>query len=297
MPDAPLLRGPRRRPDRIFGAVSPGAGRAPRRAPGTAAGRGRRARGPEVLHLHHLTPIHEAAARELPAAAAGHPPARHRAEDDRPRRAPWPSGRAAWTATRPESWDATPTTGSQRLRTLGRRASDRFDRDLARTTATRRQRLLGVERDASTWIPNGVDLDRFDRADPTPQERARPLARVARRASPRAGPRAASRAAWPTPRSSWRRSPTRPPASRPRCCCSSAASPRSSAIPLLVRAYARATGRFERPAPLVIWGGFPGEWEGEHPHTVRGARGHRGRVLRGLARALASWAPGWPAPT
>jgi D-inositol-3-phosphate glycosyltransferase len=22
------------------------------------------------------------------------------------------------------------------------------------------------------------------------------------------------------------------------------------------------------PAPLVIWGGFPGEWEGEHPHTV-----------------------------
>ncbi len=21
-------------------------------------------------------------------------------------------------------------------------------------------------------------------------------------------------------------------------------------------------------APLVIWGGFPGEWEGEHPHTV-----------------------------
>ena len=22
------------------------------------------------------------------------------------------------------------------------------------------------------------------------------------------------------------------------------------------------------PAPLVIWGGWPGEWEGEHPHTV-----------------------------
>jgi glycosyltransferase involved in cell wall biosynthesis len=39
-------------------------------------------------------------------------------------------------------------------------------------------------------------------------------------------------------------------------------------IPLLVRAYARARERFERRAPLVIWGGFPGEWEGEHPHTV-----------------------------
>jgi glycosyltransferase involved in cell wall biosynthesis len=39
-------------------------------------------------------------------------------------------------------------------------------------------------------------------------------------------------------------------------------------VPLLVRAYARARERFDRPAPLVIWGGFPDEWEGEHPHTV-----------------------------
>ena len=39
-------------------------------------------------------------------------------------------------------------------------------------------------------------------------------------------------------------------------------------VPLLVRAYAAARERFERRAPLVIWGGFPGEWEGEHPHTV-----------------------------
>jgi glycosyltransferase involved in cell wall biosynthesis len=39
-------------------------------------------------------------------------------------------------------------------------------------------------------------------------------------------------------------------------------------VPLLVRAYARARERFERPAPLVVWGGSPGEWEGEHPHDV-----------------------------
>jgi glycosyltransferase involved in cell wall biosynthesis len=39
-------------------------------------------------------------------------------------------------------------------------------------------------------------------------------------------------------------------------------------VPMLVRAYARARERFDRRAPLVIWGGFPGEWEGEHPHTV-----------------------------
>ena len=39
-------------------------------------------------------------------------------------------------------------------------------------------------------------------------------------------------------------------------------------VPLLVRAYARARMRMSVPAPLVIWGGWPGEWEGEHPHTV-----------------------------
>ena len=41
-------------------------------------------------------------------------------------------------------------------------------------------------------------------------------------------------------------------------------------VPLLVRAHARARERFVRPAPLVLLGGFPGEWEGEHPlETVR----------------------------
>ena len=39
-------------------------------------------------------------------------------------------------------------------------------------------------------------------------------------------------------------------------------------IPLLIRAYARARERFETRAPLVILGGYPGEWEGEHPYEV-----------------------------
>ena len=39
-------------------------------------------------------------------------------------------------------------------------------------------------------------------------------------------------------------------------------------VPLLVRAYARARPRFETAAPLLVWGGSPGEWEGEHPYTV-----------------------------
>lgn len=40
-------------------------------------------------------------------------------------------------------------------------------------------------------------------------------------------------------------------------------------VPLLVRAYGglRRTLGPDAP-PLVIWGGYPGEWEGEHPYTV-----------------------------
>lgn len=39
-------------------------------------------------------------------------------------------------------------------------------------------------------------------------------------------------------------------------------------VPMLIRAYRRAQSSFHYPAPLVIWGGNPGEWEGEHPVTV-----------------------------
>jgi len=34
---------------------------------------------------------------------------------------------------------------------------------------------------------------------------------------------------------------------------------------LLISAYSRAQASFAVPAPLVLLGGFPGEWEGEHP--------------------------------
>lgn len=39
-------------------------------------------------------------------------------------------------------------------------------------------------------------------------------------------------------------------------------------LPLLLRAYARARREHGLRAPLLVWGGFPGEWEGEHPVTV-----------------------------
>jgi glycosyltransferase involved in cell wall biosynthesis len=65
-------------------------------------------------------------------------------------------------------------------------------------------------------------------------------------------------------------------------------------VPLLVRAFARAAPAFERPASLLIWGGHPGEWEGEHPATVARQVGGAGvffagwRGHRDLPHALAA---------
>jgi glycosyltransferase involved in cell wall biosynthesis len=47
-------------------------------------------------------------------------------------------------------------------------------------------------------------------------------------------------------------------------------------LALLVRAYGRARHEFGVRAPLVIWGGSPGEWEGEHPYTVARDEGIEG---------------------
>ncbi|MGZ8765927.1 MAG: glycosyltransferase family 4 protein [Acidimicrobiia bacterium] len=52
-------------------------------------------------------------------------------------------------------------------------------------------------------------------------------------------------------------------------------------VPALVRAFARARHRFTRPGSLVIWGGHPGEWEGEHPVTVAEEVGTEGIYFTG----------------
>ncbi len=65
-------------------------------------------------------------------------------------------------------------------------------------------------------------------------------------------------------------------------------------VPTLVRAFARARSRFTRPGSLVVWGGHPGEWEGEHPVTVAEAEGIDGIYFTGwrghddLPRGLAA---------
>jgi galactose mutarotase-like enzyme/glycosyltransferase involved in cell wall biosynthesis len=52
-------------------------------------------------------------------------------------------------------------------------------------------------------------------------------------------------------------------------------------LPLLLRAYARARRERGVTAPLLVWGGFPGEWEGEHPVTVVRREGIEGVFFTG----------------
>ncbi len=54
-------------------------------------------------------------------------------------------------------------------------------------------------------------------------------------------------------------------------------------IPLMIAAYTKASARFERRAPLVLLGGFPGEFEGPHPLEVIERDGRPRRLPRRLA--------------
>jgi glycosyltransferase involved in cell wall biosynthesis len=52
-------------------------------------------------------------------------------------------------------------------------------------------------------------------------------------------------------------------------------------LPLLVGAHARALERLGRPLPLVLVGGHPGEWEGQHPLAAARALGNEQVFLAG----------------
>ena len=198
-----------------------------------------------MLHLHHLSPLQEAFARTAPDT----PLVTHlhgtdlkmidridTGEDAGPHAAHW----------------------AERLRAAAKR-SDRFivisphDRDEAK-------RLLGAE---AEWIPNGVDTNLFDR-EPLGHDERLERWREWLVEDPRG----------------WDESGVPGSIAYTEEEIEALADPDAPVllfvgrfldfkrVPLLVRAYAAARERFDRRAPLVIWGGFPGEWEGEHPHTV-----------------------------
>lgn len=206
----------------------------------------------DVLHLHHLTPIHEAAERSFPdVPRVGH---LHGTELLMLRQiaAGPPAGwdhAAAW-AERMRHW----ARGCERLLVLSPDAVRRVPD------------LLGVEPERVVWAPNGFDPSGFDRRPLGAPERVRHwrrwLVEEPRGWEPGGEPGSVAysdeqlqpfRAGGPVLLYVGRYTEVK-------------------RIPLLIRAHARARERFESRAPLVLLGGFPGEWEGEHPlEVVRGS--------------------------
>jgi len=208
-----------------------------------------RAADADLLHLNHLTPINEAAARVCPdVPVVGH---LHGTEllMLRDIEAGPPAGwaHAAEWADRLRRW-------AQRCERLLVLSPDAVDRVPG---------LLGVEPERVVWAPNGFDPDAFVE---------RPV---------RGAERAALWRSWlvDDPRG-WDES------ARPGSVGYSAEEVEAAfgggapvfcyvgrytevkRIPLLIRAHARARELLETPAPLVLLGGYPGEWEGEHPLAV-----------------------------
>jgi glycosyltransferase involved in cell wall biosynthesis len=215
----------------------------------------------DVLHLHHLTPANEAAARCFPSVPVlahlhGTELALLRAIE-----AGAPSG---WRYA--QSW-------ARRLRAWARGATLLVVPPGAEADAAR---LLGLERAKLRGLPSGVELDRFS---------PRPLAGEERLAF-------------------WRRWLVERPrgwdeSGRPGSVAYTdeelapfrAGGPifiyvgRYTAVkrlPLLISAHARALEQLGKPAPLVLVGGHPGEWEGEHPLATA-------RRIRNRQVFLAGW--------
>jgi glycosyltransferase involved in cell wall biosynthesis len=209
----------------------------------------------DLLYLHHLTPLNEAAAREF----AGVPILGHVHGTELLMLERIDAGAPAdWTHA--EEW-------RERLCAWAA-ACERIvvsnAGGLARAAA-----LLGLERERFVAIPNGFD----------PSFAPAPIDRAAH----------------------WRRHlVAEPQGSRPGAGAGSVAyaeadlAPLAGTVltyvgrftevkrlPLLIEAFAAARPRFARPAALVLVGGHPGEWEGEHPATTIERLGVPGVFLAG----------------
>lgn len=215
----------------------------------------------DLLHLHHLTPINEAAARAFP---------------DKPL-----VGHLHGTevlmlneieAGPPEGWDHA-AEWAERMRRWARRCERLLV--LSPDAAERAPALLGVEPARLVPAPNGFDPELFDRRPLRGKERMR-LWRRWLVEEPRGWDEGG------VPGSvSYGEDDLEAFADEAPVLLYVGRYTEVKRIPLLIRAYARARERFSRRAPLVILGGHPGEWEGEHPLAVIRASGARDVFLAG----------------
>jgi glycosyltransferase involved in cell wall biosynthesis len=194
----------------------------------------------DVLHLHHLTPIHEAAARVAPGVpVVGHLHGTELLMLEAIEAAPdrWPHA-AAWVE-RLRAWAA----GCERVIVL------------SETQVARAEALLGLDGDRCVLVPNGYDPVAFA---PRHLDHAAHWRRHLVD-EPRGWGPGDERVAY-TDLSAFADDDGETPV-----LLYVGRFTEVKRLPLLIEAYARARPGFKRRAPLVVVGGFPGEWEGEHP--------------------------------
>jgi glycosyltransferase involved in cell wall biosynthesis len=211
--------------------------------------------GVEVLYLHHLTPLNEAAARALPGVpVVGHVHGTELLMLEQIEAGP------------PEGWDHAERWG-ERMRAWAAACARIVVNDPA--GLTRAASLLHLDEERFTCIPNGFD----EAFSPGPIDR----------------------------RAHWRRHLVeRPRGWKPGGAPGSVAYREEDLaaldgvvllavgrftevkrLPLLIEAFARAQQRLAAPAALVLTGGHPGEWEGEHPLEAIERTGARDAFLAG----------------
>jgi glycosyltransferase involved in cell wall biosynthesis len=215
------------------------------------------AAGFHVLHLHHLTPLHEAAARvapDVPVVAHLHGTELLMLERI--------AAGAPATWTHAASWAA-------RMRRWAARAERLLV--LSPSQIPRVQALLGIGPERCVVSPNGFDPERFA---PRPVDRAahwhEHLVSKPHGWRPGAGEGSVRYA----------EEDLAPLAEGP-VLLNVGRFTEVKRIGLLIRAFARARRAAARSAALVLVGGHPGEWEGEHPYDAIAASGARDVFLAG----------------
>ena len=212
----------------------------------------------DVLHLHHLTPINEAAARVAPGVpVVGHVHGTELLMLEEIEEGP-PAGwdhAAAWAA-RMREWAGR----CERLIVLSPRQHERVDR------------LLGVAHDRCVEVSNGFDPDTFDRmeVDRVPFWREH---LVDRPQGWRPGGEAGSVGYTTADLDVFAGDST--------VLLYVGRFTAVKRVGVLVGAHAIAQGELSERAPLVLLGGFPGEWEGEHPIETIEAAGAKDVFLAG----------------
>jgi glycosyltransferase involved in cell wall biosynthesis len=209
----------------------------------------------DVLHLHHLTPLNEAAARVAPGVpVVGHLHGTEllMLEAIDPAAPRWPHA-AAW---------------AERLRRWAQRCARVVVADGA---VARARDLLELDDERIVPLPGGVDTDAFR---PRPVDRRAVWRRVlVERPGGRLPGGQVGSVAY--------REDDLEPLRDGTVVCYVGRFTAVKQLPRLIEAFAAASARTATPAALVLVGGYPDEWEGEHPAQTVARTGANGVFLAG----------------